>query len=145
MSIDVKPNTALVTCPRRVAMSVGQREERAVGQRVAVEQEQLACAHGASSVTGAVDPATTRVGDVAHRATRSLIAVLLDERERVRSRSGRARPSACPWPGRSTLRVSSCSPSVVDLVGRARRSSRKRPMATSIAGIRSLFWNGLTR
>ena len=42
------------------------------------------------------------------------------------------------------LRASSCSPraSISPVIA---RSSRKRPMATSIAGTRSLFWNGLTR
>ena len=82
-----------------------QGEERPVGQRVAVEQQQLG--HG-SSVRRRPAPATqgTRLavddllGDRLHRACGSRIAVFWMKRERVAARSARARPSAGPWPGR---------------------------------------------
>ena len=146
MSIDVNPNTALVTWPEAVAMSVGQGEERPVGQRVAVDQQERgrrpygtrpALAAG-SDVAG--DDA---LGHGPH-GVRSRMAVLLDERERLGL-------------GQAVLVHEHALGPVDDLAGLEllleagglRRASafisRKRPRATSMAGISSGFWNGLTR
>ena len=107
------------------------------GRRTASRRHGSAAARSATMLLG---------DDLGHAfmVWRSLHRRLLDEARRRRPRSGRARPSAGPWPGRRPC-GSRAAPRG-SWPGRARACiSWKRPSATSTAGIRSLFWNGLTR
>ena len=137
MNIDVKPNTALVSWPLAVDMSWGRAKKARYVSEFPSSSNSFMTAPSRRRVPAMMRSATSRILE------RSLIAVrwmnVNESCSLILSSS-----ISMPFARSIALRASSCSPraSISPVIA---RSSRKRPMATSIAGIRSLFWNGLTR
>ena len=93
-----EPEHRVGDLPRRGGQVGGQGEEGAVGERVAVDQEDGA-RHRCRLGLGRQVARDHLVGDRAHRAP-LLHRPLLDEREGVGLARARGRPSGGPWPGR---------------------------------------------